>query len=295
MNRLMKRPRARVLTGLTALLLLIAWPAFAQSPESPKLPLDDWKEPNWVTADTASVTTAGKPYDPTTHTLMTQGGKDCSKQLHMAMYRQDFLHFEESKAHFDNCAFKESLAYIDSLINEARDKIAHIQGTSGGVPAEMLDAMLTLGQALHAMQDFYAHTNYVELMQKQFPNIADESDIPIMQFWTDKGHKKLLDLAANGLISGRFQWSYPHLCSSGVPSHGDLAKDSANTPAGAQPSIFKRRLTGQTLSNYTIAFNLASRTTSEFLRWVGQASPQIEKFCGPTIKYIVQPDRRAAD
>lgn len=288
--------RSSVAAG--SVLILAASAIFTESTQKPAPPPDNWNGTNFVTAHSASVTARGDPFDPSIHGAMTPQGAICSNELNAAIYRQDVLHAFEAKAHFDNCAFDASTEYVDSLIAEARDSIDHIQGagTDGDVPGEVREAMLSFGQALHAIQDFYAHSNYVELMQARVPAISDEAAIPIVEFWKPAGRQQLRNLAVTGLHSGRVWWSLPNnTCSASVPSHGDLAKDSPDTKAGKESSIFMHKLTGQFVSNHTVAFNLAARATREFLRWAGQTYPQIEKFCGQTLRYVVLPDRRAGD
>lgn len=279
-------------------MLLICTLAIAQPPDKPLPPSDDWKGTNFVTAQSASVAARGDPFDPSLHGAMTPQGEICSNELNRAIYRQDVLHAFESKAHFDNCAFEDSSNYVDELVAEARKQLSRIPvnaAAGGDVPAEARAAMHAFGRALHGIQDFYAHTNYVELVQERSPNLASESAILLVEFWKPAGREYLRKLVADGLHSGRVAWSLPHTCAASVPSHGQLAKDSPKTPAGTKPSIFRNSLTGQSISNHNVAFNLASRATREFLRWAGESHPQLEKFCGQTVKYIVQQDRRKTD
>ena len=154
--------------------------------------------------------------------------------------------------------------------------------------------MLKLGQALHAVQDFYAHSNYVELMQAQTPAIPSQGDFPVVEIWTEVGRMQLANLATNGLVSGHVWWSFPKTCQTDSPTHWELAKDSPNSPAGKVYSRFTHPLTANAVSNYTVAYNLAARATRELLRWAGQRWLVLEKYCGKTLRYIVQPDRRAA-
>jgi hypothetical protein len=278
--------------------MVMAFTGFAESRDPPPPPRDEWKGTNFITAHSASVTARGDPFDPSIHGALTPQGAYCSDELNSAIYRQDVLHAFEAKAHFDNCAFEAAVDYVDSLVLEARNSIGDIKefGMGGGIPKEMRKAMLALGQALHAIQDFYAHSNYVELVQGRLPPASDEASIPIIEFWKPAGREQLRVLAMSGLYSGKVWWSFPNsTCEGCVPSHGDLAKDSPETKSGKRSSAFKHKLTGQYISNHTLAFNLAARATREFLRWAGNTNPQIEKACGQTLKYIVQPDRRAVD
>jgi hypothetical protein len=291
--RILRRSSPRVQTFL---LLLTATMA-AQTAKPPPPPADDWKGTNFVTAQSASVAAKGDAFDPSIHAAITPAGMVCSDILNSAIYRQDVLHAFDATVHFDNCVFENSLDYVDALVADARTKIAGLRNLAGtaDLPLPFRDAMLAFGQALHAVQDFYAHSNYVELMQSRFPLVTNETDIPIVEIWTPAGRKHLLGLTAAGLYSGRVWWSLPHRCVPDIPTHAELAKDSPAMPAGARLSIFKHPLTGREISNHVFAFNLASRATREFLRWAAQNRPELEKLCGPTLKYIVQADRRAAN
>jgi hypothetical protein len=62
--------------------------------------------------------------------------------------------------HFDNCQFAEGLAYID----RQHDLIAHADA-----PQAMWAAF---GRLTHAAQDFYSHSNYVDLWLKAHGGLA---------------------------------------------------------------------------------------------------------------------------
>lgn len=283
--------------AIVAVCTLLALTTIGQTPPKPKPPTDDWRNTNFVTALSASITASGDPFDPSVHGVMTPQGEVCSNELNAAIYRQDVGHAFESRAHFDNCAFEESANYIDAFLDKARRQIESIppDADPSDMPAEVLAAMLAFGQALHGIQDFYAHSNYVELMQALSPNLANETELPIVEVWSPSGRAELLRLTTDGLYSGRVWWSLPHRCDAKVPTHAALAKDGPNTPAGKEHSNFRHALTGKQVSNHLVAYNLASRATRELLRWAGQTYPQLEKFCGPTLRFNVQPDRRADD
>ncbi len=96
---------------------------------------------------------------------------NCSRQLVQAIYLQDIGHFFDANAHFDNCTFDGSIDYIESLLGEADDlvKSAHTHRDGGQYRrggTAVAEAMTRLGQVLHAVQDFYAHSNYVDLMDE---------------------------------------------------------------------------------------------------------------------------------
>ena len=73
-----------------------------------------------------------------------------------------------SAQHFDNCVFSGAAAYINNQYTEARGFL----GAGGGAVAELdpddsqpFDATDEWGQLLHPAQDFYAHSNWVDLGQ----------------------------------------------------------------------------------------------------------------------------------
>ena len=263
----------------------------------PPAPEDDWQGTNFNTAHPANVSTE-KPFDPTVHEKMTPSGTACSEQLNAAIYRQDIWHAFDSYAHFDNCAFNGTYEYIQSLLNKSDERFRHAPeqwNDKETVPPPVLEGMLALGRILHAIQDFYAHSNYVELIQKIGQVPKQEQDIPVSIIWTEDGYKQIQELITKGLSSGQVWWSFPHHCSKEVPTHAQLAKDSPNTISGAKLSIWKRVVGNKKQTNYNVAYNLAHRGTREFLQWSGEKWPQIEKFCGKTVKYILTKDKRKAN
>jgi hypothetical protein len=63
-----------------------------------------------------------------------------------------------SKYHFDNCMFKESTENINSLYDEV------LAALNPDKP-DVSKAANKFGQLLHTVQDFYAHSNWVELVE----------------------------------------------------------------------------------------------------------------------------------
>lgn len=111
-----------------------------------------------------------------------------------------------SKLHFDNCTFAQGSAYYAerwTIIKSAGDSIT---------------ALLTFGQVLHSVQDFYAHSNWVELH-------VNHSPIPL---W-DLNEATL----PNGIVSGTWSIGYPKKCGNGAPSHEILNKDNPDTESGS--------------------------------------------------------------
>lgn len=286
------QPILRITCAVAA---ISAQAALAEGSAKHKAPPDEWKGTNWAAANSASISSKGEPFDPPIHAKITPQGEICADQLNAAIYRQDVLHAFESKAHFDNCDFDSSVSYIHALIAEAERAVAKAPASpeDKDVPKEVEQAMLNLGQALHAIQDFYAHSNYVELMQARHPEFNSASKLPVVEVWKSDGLAKLMKLKSEGLYSGQVSWSFPYKCDKEVPTHAALAKDSPTTSAGKAASTFKDQLTGKPINNHLIAYRLALRASQDFLRWAGKTNPKLEIYCGSTLKYIVQTDRRS--
>jgi len=213
-------------------------------------------------------------------------------ELRRALYRQDILHQFESKAHFDNCDFDSAMDYIRSLLDEAGSYVgkaekAKADGNSQQVEILAASAFFSIGQALHAVQDFYAHSNYVEL---QAPKARRVADIEVIAPWRPKGRERIKELQEQGLYSGFVFWGVPQKCPSGTPSHGDLAKDSSTTKRGAVrfPHL-------QNTSHYQVAVFLAREASlalmaDSFKRW-----PLLRELNGQHVALEVLVDRRGID
>jgi len=123
----------------------------------------------------------------------------------LANMTQD-IHQTESKIHFDNCAFAAGVEYINSEWETIR-QVEHFSPVALGA----------FGRLLHTVQDFYSHSNWIELY-------TDYSPIPI---W---------DLDVNnlprGIFSGTWFLGSPKMCAQGTPSHDELNKDSPTSKEG---------------------------------------------------------------
>ena len=86
---------------------------------------------------------------------------------------------KQSKYHFDNCRFSEST----KTINDAYELAVKQLNPNGSYPTS--DAQETFGNLLHTVQDFYSHSNWVELREAgKIPNnirLIDQGD----GLWTE--------------------------------------------------------------------------------------------------------------
>lgn len=233
----------------------------------------------------------GRPFDTETHEKVLDGlvSNPYNQQLRKALYTQDSLHQFESKAHFDNCDFDDATQYLDQLLadvdaNVKRAVQAKASGNQDAAQGAVKNAFFSLGQALHGVQDFYAHSNYVEISVK---NARSFADLSILSAWTPEGKKSIGDLRGKGLISGFVFWGLPQKCPSGTLSHSALAKDNAGTRSGA---VKIARLENR--SQYQIAVQLARATSQALVDHAFSRWPLLKEFNGPNAAFEVLIDAR---
>jgi len=178
----------------------------------------------------------------------TPEAKACSEVLAQAQWRQDILLAFSAKAHYDNCQFEATTTYLQEQLDAA---------IVAGASNNRDEALSALGRTLHAIQDFYAHTNYVELAVGRF---ADMSEIPVLPVWTAAGKDQLQRQVTNGLVSGYVWWESQNICKEPVKTHESLNKDEPTSASG------KVIVPGRNQSQHQVARDLARRATLEFLR-----------------------------
>lgn len=140
-----------------------------------------------------------------------------------------------SALHFDNCAFEIGVERINNLwqlIDSAENR-----------------RFILFGTLIHTVQDFYAHSNWVELHQDQRP-------VPVWDL-------QLNSLPA-GVVSGTFFWDRPKLCGPDTPTHEQLDKDGPDTEEGSK-TVQSGPNKGETLFNLAFAAALEA-TRLQFIR-----------------------------
>ena len=98
----------------------------------------------------------------TTQALGTQVSAVALETIIAANFAQDALRYQvgHDHFHFDNNSFTAAEAYVAAQHRHISEAIA------GG---EALPAWQAFGRLAHAVQDFYAHTNYVSLWREREP------------------------------------------------------------------------------------------------------------------------------
>ncbi|KRR25252.1 hypothetical protein CQ14_09550 [Bradyrhizobium lablabi] len=278
---------------LGALMAFVATAAMAQSPATPKKPPPPSENVPALGKSKSVGMCVGceKPFDFPAHKQLLEGLADNPYigELRMALYVQDIRHQFESKAHFDNCHFEGAQTYLMSLIEEAgrhaSDALAaKNRGDTGAMTSAAKAAFFSPGQALHAVQDFYAHTNYAEL---QAPKVKEAGEIPVIAPWRKADQDKIADLRKAGLVSGYVFWGFPQDCPAGTISHRNLAKDSADTVSGKRliPHL-------NNLSQFRLAVFLARQASLQLMEDAFQRWPVLKELNGPNVAFEILLDRR---
>ncbi len=166
---------------------------------------------------------------------------------------QDIRQFE-SRVHFDNCAFKEGSLYIEKQW-EMIDSDSNRRSKS---------SLNLFGQLLHTVQDFYAHSNWVEIH-------LNEASIPIWNLQSES--------LSTPIMSGTWAIGEPKRCSPNTPSHGELNKDEPSSIAGRKIVKFGPHQ-GKTL--YELAEEVAIRATRQ----------QLERLVQTTLKPLAEMPRK---
>lgn len=207
-------------------------------------------------------------------------GATCSRNFTQAQVFQDVVHFSGSEKHFDNCDFsgganyiQEKLTQIDALVKNK--SIKHAQ--------------FTAGQIIHGIQDFYAHSNYLELMELEGngKSYSDFGQVPIFELWRPIAVDELVVYQAKetSLVSGTWILSAPKRCDKNALSHHDLAKDTVDTDRSLEETRWVNSQTSAKITRYQAAHALIEKATKSFLTYAFTKWPELQKGCGDTIVY----------
>lgn len=169
----------------------------------------------------AALTEQACPDDPTIRSNLTV--------IVAANLATDLNQFE-SQLHFDNCTFAlgaQRIVDLWALIT---------------APNPPTNPYVSFGTMLHTVQDFYAHSNWVELHEQ-------ESPVPVWDL--DPGS------LPSDIVSGTFWLDHPKLCAPGAPTHEELNKDSPDSPEGSK-TVASGPNQGRTLFSLAFAAALAA-------------------------------------
>jgi len=175
--------------------------------------------------------------------------------------------------HFDDCNFSGGSTVV------AASEAAAVDALQPGLePAKQLAAIVNFGRALHAVQDFYAHSNWIELQGSTlldrslgaFPLLVPYSTVPSSGFVLIQGAKpksssvtrdddaaypsnavvtfRSKQRTAPGLISGTVDYEPGDDCPTMVAmTHEELNKDKSSNPGREEQYLAAKALaTSQT-------------------------------------------------
>jgi hypothetical protein len=180
--------------------------------------------------------------------------------LEAANASSDAEFFTVNANHFDDCNFTGGAAVVRTSQAEA---VAQLDPSAA--PGADSAAIPAFGHALHAVQDFYAHTNWIELGGQvlvdgslgAFPALSPYSTVPSTGFVIVQGNKpkhaalsredsgryptsaivtvKLDKTRAPGLISGTVDYEPGNFCPDSVAmTHDELNKDRSTNVGRSQ-------------------------------------------------------------
>lgn len=148
-----------------------------------------------------------------------------------------------SPDHFDNNRLDESILTVNARVDAARQillGLAQANPKPAGWRRDFALALIVFGKALHAVQDFYAHSNWVEC-QKDLVRIGGGIDDLPMWDGTQWGcNTPIGGVSVTGVQTGYVDIAPP----AGSVTHDALNKDS---PSSAQGAIEIRRIFPNTL------------------------------------------------
>jgi len=204
-------------------------------------------------------TTPGEPnHEQITATALSFLRPEIIAALQAANVATDAEFFLVNANHFDDCNFSGGSAVVVDSQARAVEQLE----PSAATPEADLNAIRFFARSLHALQDFYAHTNWVELGADQlvdqsltaFPILKPYSTIPSSGFVVVQGERPHAGLTRDkrapyptnavvrakpgrglGLISGTVDYEKGDFCPRPVAmTHEELNKDKSTNVGRAQ-------------------------------------------------------------
>ena len=108
----------------------------------------------------------------TAHALEEQVSPLALETITLANLGQDAIRYQFGHAHFhyDDSSFKAGDAYLDEMRRAVHQSLNQI---------ESIPAWQAFGRLLHAVQDFYAHSNYITLWREHYPEATPDQTPPL--------------------------------------------------------------------------------------------------------------------
>jgi hypothetical protein len=236
----------------------------------------------------------------------------CTRILVDAQWGQDMTwNALDPTVHFDNCTFQKSQAYLAARYAEALAKAKQYRD-QGNTPSGLLnDCLRSLGQGLHGLQDFYSHSNYLEIMLVRGATFEEANRLDL---WKPEAKAELRRLQKEeGLTSGTVWWEpLPNDCRKGALSHSDLNKDSNESREGKDDGMGKETGSGkkggmapdswqipaswppvlQKHNLHQLSLELAQQATGRYLCAALREIPELAAHCHFKLGTVVPFDKR---
>ena len=207
------------------------------------------------TASAPFSTTPGEPnHEEITATALSFLRADIVTALQVANVATDVEFFVVNANHFDDCNFTGG----SQVVSASQAQAVAFLDPSAATPESDLLAIRAFARSLHAMQDFYAHTNWIELGGEMlvdsslgaFPTLRPYAVVPSSGFVIVQGRKpkraaierdedapyptnavvnvKLGRTRTPGLISGTVDYEAGNFCPpQATMTHDELNKDKS--------------------------------------------------------------------
>jgi len=153
--------------------------------------------------------------------------------------------FADPLNHGDGGRIKETI----ERMRQRRDQVVSSDCNGDADCASAIAALDQVGHIFHALQDLYAHSDYVEVEDKRFGG-AELGQIPIWKFIDDDGVAHV----PPGIISGSYEWPFDR---ARPPSHAYMNKDSPRSYRGKSKN-------GKGITMFDLARDLATRATEAY-------------------------------
>ncbi len=180
------------------------------------------------TVDEGEVATTQQELSATRHQQTTRAGVEAWVSASTAQQLQNVSTIgdtnsvanSKSRSHFDNCYWNESRDWIIENLNQAVQ--AAISWYQTGDAQQYETIFNSLGYALHAAEDFYAHSNWVETHDPGVLAPINDPNATAPAGWYSGTYYNSGDTGPN---AGSLH------CPSGTPSHLQMNKDFAGSLA----------------------------------------------------------------
>jgi hypothetical protein len=205
--------------------------------------------------------------------------RSCTDAVIRAHWQQDIAKLLSAEAHFDNCKIDASIAYL---------RAEYAQADAAAAAGNVDVALRHLGHVIHSVEDFFAHTNFVELSAERFDT---PTAVPVLVLWSPSSNAVLAPFKPR-LVSGRIFAEAlvdSGACPPDTPRHGAMNKDSPTSERGA---TFVERWH---MSYYRATVELTHRACAKLLRETLQRPTwaAVRGACGTTFGFSLKVDYRA--